>query len=488
VEIARLAREMPQFLRTTFMVDQQLTTGRHYDRPGWNEQVTGHDLLSDTGKIIRWLASGILAFGLIGSSLLGAAESRLGEPSRESKRRALQSLTRNIAVSAERRVALEREIKALDKDNSVLNKALIKAAARATVLEEEIIASEERLMDLGADVDRIRLSLNQRQTILTGVLAVLQRMGTTPPPAVLVQPEDALATLRSAMLMNALIPDIRREAKALSADLTELSALRNQADKERNSLHNVAQRLAEERRRVELLIAEKRKRRKSSASELIAERTRSKELAAEAKSMSELIGKLEKEIKSARTAAQKARDSEEAARKRSKATGGDAEKKLALLADPSRIEPAIPFVDAKGLLKLPVRGVTLRSFGDNDAFDGKSAGISLATRANAQISAPCDGWVVYAGPFRSYGQLLILNAGNGYHVLLAGMDRMDVELGQFVLTGEPVALMGRRQLASAATLDIGSAQPILYIEFRKDGVSIDPAPWWALTTDKKVRG
>ena len=103
------------------------------------------------------------------------------------------------------------------------------------------------------------------------------------------------------------------------------------------------------------------------------------------------------------------------------------------------------------------------------------------------MTAPCDGWVVYAGPFRSYGQLLILNAGGGYHVLLAGMERISVDLGQFVLTGEPVAIMGggtqwRQQLL------LGSSQPILYVEFRKDGTPVDPGPWWAATDSEKVRG
>src|SRR3979409_87325 len=69
---------------------------------------------------------------------------------------------------------------------------------------------------------------------------------------------------------------------------------------------------------------------------------------------------------------------------------------------------------------------------------GAQKGIALAARAGAQVTTPCDGWVVYAGPFRSYGQLLILNAGGGYHVLIAGMERISVNIGQFVLTGEPV--------------------------------------------------
>ena len=122
-----------------------------------------------------------------------------------------------------------------------------------------------------------------------------------------------------------------------------------------------------------------------------------------------------------------------------------------------------------------------------DGLGGTEKGLSVASRAGAQVTAPCDGWVVYAGPFRSYGQLLILNAGGGYHVLLAGMERISVDLGQFVLTGEPVAIMGGGP-QSAAAVATGSNQPILYIEFRKDGAPVDPSPWWAANDSEKVRG
>ncbi|MGO4839738.1 murein hydrolase activator EnvC, partial [Rhizobiaceae sp. 2RAB30] len=94
-------------------------------------------------------------------------------------------------------------------------------------------------------------------------------------------------------------------------------------------------------------------------------------------------------------------------------------------------------------------------------------------------TAPADGSVLYAGPFRSYGQLLILNAGDGYHVVLAGMGRISVSLGQSVLAGEPVGTMGEARVASAAAFENGNTAPELYIEFRKDGKPVDPAPWWS---------
>ncbi|OYY63425.1 MAG: hypothetical protein B7Y61_21855, partial [Rhizobiales bacterium 35-66-30] len=122
--------------------------------------------------------------------------------------------------------------------------------------------------------------------------------------------------------------------------------------------------------------------------------------------------------------------------------------------------------------------------GAPDGLGSTEKGLTMATRAGAQVAAPSDGWVVYAGPFRSYGQLLIINAGGGYHILMAGMERITVDLGQFVLTGEPVAVMGNGPRAANSA----SGQPHLYVEFRKDGISIDPAPWWAATDSQKVRG
>jgi septal ring factor EnvC (AmiA/AmiB activator) len=146
------------------------------------------------------------------------------------------------------------------------------------------------------------------------------------------------------------------------------------------------------------------------------------------------------------------------------------------MAAPGRIQPAIPFQLAKGRLPLPAAGRRILSFGDRTQR-GRSEGIVIETRHGAQITAPNDGWVMYAGEFRSYGHILIINAGGGYHILLAGLSNTDVQVGQFVLAGEPVGTM-----PAAARTNQGKAQdiaPVLYVEFRKDQKPIDPEPWWA---------
>jgi len=153
------------------------------------------------------------------------------------------------------------------------------------------------------------------------------------------------------------------------------------------------------------------------------------------------------------------------------------EAKQIAFVQPGRLKPALPFEKAKGQLPLPCAGKKIKTFGMRDEIGGKSEGILVETRGDAQIVSPSDGWVIYAGQFRSYGQLLIINVGGGYHILLAGMDQIYTSVGQFVLAGEPVAIMGKSEPQTVEKTP--SRSPALYIEFRKDARPVDPDPWWS---------
>jgi septal ring factor EnvC (AmiA/AmiB activator) len=278
------------------------------------------------------------------------------------------------------------------------------------------------------------------------------------------------------------VPELRAAALALSNDLKDLVAVRAAKENERDTLRANAQALAEGRARISLLIEERQNQRDASAAQLQQEQQRAGVLADQATSLRDLIARMEAENATAAKAAAEAAKATEVA----KADTGD--KAADSLGDSGRLTPKVAFANTKGLLPMPANGTEIKAFGDPDGLGGKAQGISLATREGAQVSSPSDGWVVYSGPFRSYGQLLIINAGDGYHVLLAGMERIDVQLGQFVLAGEPVAVMASTRLASAGAVNVGVTQPVLYIEFRKDGASIDPAPWWAAPNVEKVGG
>jgi septal ring factor EnvC (AmiA/AmiB activator) len=393
---------------------------------------------------------------------------------REQELEAARAQQKNAADAQEK---LKADIAAIGQDRSKLNQQLIDIAAQVRGVETKIGDTEARLRPLDSREHEIRGSLDSRRSEIVEVLAALQRAGRRSPPALLVRPEDALESLRTAMLLGSVVPELRARAQKLAGDLGELVALRKTITTERDALAMDRDKLNSDQTRLAALIDERQRQQNSIEKDMATESARAIALSKQVDSLQGLIAKMEQDSKAAAKAAA-------TANLQGTPTG---KPNLAALKDPSRLSPAVAFASAKGLFALPVNGTRIRDFGGSDGAGGLEKGISLATRPGAQVTTPCDGWVVYSGPFRSYGQLLILNAGGGYHVLIAGMERISVNIGQFVLTGEPVATMGTTSRV-ASILAANASQPVLYIEFRKDGTPIDPGPWWATNEGEKVRG
>ncbi len=433
--------------------------------------------LPDSRRMLAAALGFTLPFALLTASFAQSPLDTLRQ--RDLELEAARSQQKNAAETEKK---LRLEIDAIGEDRRQLNQGLIDTASRLRAVEGRIIETEARLRPLDDSDRAIRQSLEGRRDAIAEVLAALQRIGRRPPPAMMVSPQDALTSVRTAMMLGAVLPEMRGQAEALASDLADLVRIRKEIADERDRLQRDVAALGEERQRMALLVDERQKRQTETERALDAERQRALALARQVGDLKDLIGKVEQSLDSASRAARAAaRASDE------KAKAKDSRVDLAALKDPGRLTPALAFASARGHLPLPVNGVRIREFGGPDSLGGSEKGITIATRAGAQVTAPCDGWVVYAATFRNYGQVLILNAGGGYHVVLAGMDRISVDVGQFVLTGEPVAIMGGGTQV-AATLASGSSQPVLYVEFRKDGTPVDPSPWWAASEGEKVRG
>ena len=403
----------------------------------------------------------------------------------EKARRAadLKAIEEALAGSVEAQRQLEREIAEIKADRARLAAALIEASRRTQATEERVRALEQRLAPLLGSEAGIRRSLEARRGVIVEVLAALQRMGRRPPPAVLVAPEDMLSALRTSMLLGAVLPELRGEAQTLAEDLSELVRLRAAFSADRDMLRTELGALARERVRLDALVAARQSRGSEIERQAGSERERAEELGAQAASLKELIERTERE------AASRLEASEETKR-RAEARVRESRERFAAAAirDPVRLAPKTPFAEARGLLQRPVIGEVARAFGSPDGAGGATRGVSIATRPRAVVSLPADGSVVFAGPFRSLGRLLIIDAGQGYYLLLAGMDQISVEVGQFVLAGEPVGVMGDTTIVSPVSGASANKDPIHYVEFRKDGGSIDPGPWWAKSQGEKARG
>jgi septal ring factor EnvC (AmiA/AmiB activator) len=423
-----------------------------------------------TGRPLTVAAAFFLA-GTIAGAGLGRAE-ETASSARDASRAEYEQVAREITLSADRVAQLSADIATIRKDQATLTAAMIQSAKTEKKLAADIEDIGSRLAVLRGQEAALQASLETRRGVLAEVLGALQRMGLNPPPAILVKPEDALSSVRSAILLGAVVPELRSQTEILMGDLNEKARIAASIDAERQRLSTAVQDQMQEKRRLELLVNEKQRLQGETELALVAERQRSRELAAKAANLKDLIASLEAE-------AEKQRAKDEADQRAS----ADRERQDAELAslpvpEANRLTGPLAFDALRGQVALPVAGHMRLRFGASDGNGGVMHGDTVATQSGAIVTAPADGSVLYAGPFRSYGQLLILNAGDGYHVVLAGMSRISVAQGQSVLAGEPIGAMGESRLASNGALD-DDAVVELYVEFRKDGQPVDPSPWWA---------
>ncbi|WAJ26964.1 murein hydrolase activator EnvC family protein [Antarcticirhabdus aurantiaca] len=463
----------------------------------------------------------------------------------------LDAIAAEITLGQKTVDELNTEIVALAADREKIRAAMIEAASAQKRAAGEVAAIESRIATLGVQEEGLRASLRERRGLLAEVLGALERMGREPPPALLVRPEDALGSVRSAILLGSVVPGIRSETEALARDLEKLALVRGAIVAEKSAYASQMRLQKEEEARLAALFAEKEALEATSRDRREAAQQRTEELAGQATDLEGLIASLETELDAARAAeaasrleeearrvaqaeaAAQAQAQAEAAERLRLAEAGEARREsveaqrrsngaatpaaeppqdVAALVPPAaavvepaapppaptydiaslrrdipHLEPAAAFSTLKARLTKPVAGRQIVAFGDKDDIGQAASGASFATRAGDVVTAPADGTVLYSGPFRSYGQVLILNAGDGYHVVLAGMSRIDAGVGQFVLAGEPVAAMGDRRLASVSGSDFDATEPTLYVEFRKDGKPIDPSPWWTVESSGRTR-
>src|ERR1700752_1502253 len=297
------------------------------------------------------------------SSVVIAPEAQKGARQEE-----LEKVLAEQRKNAELSARLKAELDAIGEDRRKLNAMLIGSAASIRDLETRQAAAEARLGGLQTSEDTVRRSLGSRRAVIAEVLAALQRVGRKPPPALMVSPEDALQSVRTAILLGAVLPDMKIEVDTLLTDLAELVRLRSEIAAERDALGRDLAALSQERTRMTVLVAERQRKQADTEKALESERARAVQLARQANNLKDLIGRIEQEIASAARAAAAARSTEKP----------DSKPSLAALNDPGRLSPAIAFASARKTLPFPLNGIKIREFGMPDGLGGTEKGISLA--------------------------------------------------------------------------------------------------------------
>ncbi|MBE0532663.1 MAG: peptidoglycan DD-metalloendopeptidase family protein [Rhodospirillales bacterium] len=395
----------------------------------------------------------------------------------------LKEIDRAIEEKRRESEASQRKAEALEHEVQTLRREMIAAAAATQNHEAEVTRLEARLAELDHAETVKTAGLAAGRAQFDSALMALQRIARHPPEALIAQPMAASDVVRSAILLRTAVPEIERRTEALRAELADIGAIREAASQRRVELAAATEGLKVERRRLDGLVGRKSALKRQADAESRAAAERMEALAGEARDLRDLLAKIEEEGRR-RDAERQARAAEEKARRereREKAKVAALTPAMPAVPPPPAAEmpPAesgelIPISKARGKLPFPVVGHLVGRYGQTTDAGLTRKGISIETRIDAQVVTPYDGLVVFAGQFRGYGQILILEHGEGYHTLLAGLTRIDAVPGQWLAAGEPVGVM--------ESADRGI--PVLYMELRRNGQPINPLPWLASQKDK----
>lgn len=355
--------------------------------------------------------------------------------------------------------------------------------------EATMTGLEQELASLAHDEEAKRAALQERRQDLGATLAALQRIALRPQAALLVTPADPNDIVRSGLLLRTTVPRIERRARDLRRQADALARIRARIAASRSDLKTAGEALSQERFRLTSLADRKASLLQQTRESREAALGRIEQMTREAQSLEELLAKLEVErIERRRVALERERLARERAEQLARATPTprpDQQSPEPAPPPPSALSSAPPgtpsITAARGGLTTPASGRVIIAYDDNTDFGGKSHGVTYQTRPGSLVVAPWDGQVAFAGPFRSFGRILIIEHGEGYHSLLAGMGRIDAPVGQWVLAGEPVGITGGEEGTAAAKADEKSR---LYVELRRDGQPINPLPWLAASTTR----
>ena len=397
----------------------------------------------------------------------------------------LQRLNQAIIAAQSSSRTTSSKAQALDQETRVLKRDLIALAQEMQEREAVTTRLETQLAALQGDLARREVSADQWNAQISQALTLFMRMSRVSPASLLFLPETPEDIAQGVVLSAAIIPDLSQRALALNKDLAALATVRIDIEDKIKALDRSERKLFENKQQMEALIARKQELLQSAKDKERDANRRLTTLVNKAQSLQDLINGLSR----ARAAPQRQisrlepapseedsngqalQPEELPAVRDSAAAPSPADQSTTEATSPviERPDGIRPFPTKKGQLASPVSGKLVQKYGEDTPQGGQSRGVSLQARAQAQVIAPFDGKVAFAGSFLEYGLVVILEHDGGYHSVLAGMKTLSVDQNQWVLAGEPIGVLTDK--SSDGTT------PRLYVELRQNGKPVDPLEW-----------
>ena len=349
---------------------------------------------------------------------------------------------------------------------SEVSKKMIQTAKQLQNNEEKLSKMEKQLALLEEDLISAEKDFDKDDKNLIKTITALQNLALKPTESLLVQPLNPVDVIRSAMILRETIPHLESRANTVRNKLINIKNKKNRIEQQIKEISKQKAVMSEEHKRINSLLKQKHSLR--NLVEIKSEKAKKNvdKLASQAQDLRDLLAKLEKQrLEKERLEQEKRRKEEEARKRKLEEKQSD---DLIKYETKAITNIASGFEKAKGSLPLPARGNIITKYGEEKAKGISAKGITIASRNQAQVISPFDGNVIFSGPFRGYGNMIIIEHGDGYLSLLSGLETLNVELGQMLLAGEPVGVMP------------SGGKSELYVEIRKNNQPINPAAWFKL--------
>lgn len=376
----------------------------------------------------------LLPILLLATPVLAATES--------ATQQRLEAARQQLQAEKARSTALARQADTLGSEVKDLQERLVSTTAEADRAGRELDELESNLADLeGTAARRTALLASQRQH-MSETLALLQRLALTPPAAQLFSGVPPLDQVRTNLQLRALLPQIEQNSAEIAATVADLRLLQQRLEEKRQEARRTQEKLTLQQSELNRLMDERNRRLQATQKDYAATQQKSQALAQEARDLGDLLTRMQAE--------QRQREAQDAAKADTQVTP--------VSTPPARMLPSASY------RRLPLSAPIVLRFGHKDPYGTTSKGVVLRPRPGAAVSAIASGKVIFAGPFRGYGNVLIVEHKGQYHTVMTGLGRVTVSVGQQVATGEPLGTVFSRS----------DPPPDLYFEVRYNDVSIDP--------------
>ena len=384
----------------------------------------------------------------------------------------LERVEKEVEIQNIKHRKLQAQANQINMELTLVSHDMVKTARKIQDSEDKLSKMESQLETLKESLKKAETDFIAQDENLIKTLSALQNLALKPTEALFVQPLTPVEIIRSAMLLREAVPHLGERADEIRQELEKIQKKKDLVESQVNQISKQKKILEKEHERMKSLVQKKSKIRNVVEIKSVEAKKNMDKLASQAQDLRELFDKIEKERLEKERKAEAERKRQEELRRQEEIRKAQ-EKKVeeTQRADLIKYNEEIikdvgkAFVKAKGQMPMPARGKIVTRYGEQKVKGVVSKGIMIETRNEAQVIAPFDGSVVFAGPFRGYGNMIIIDHGGGYLSLLAGLGTIDTEVGQMLLAGEPVGQMPEE------------STPKLYVEMRRNNKPINPLSW-----------